>query len=82
VVAFGVVSASVGSSMIPIVRRNGPRGRFDASAQLWDITPWVIVAKVQESAPAVKPPLDCVFIKQRLMAAIGSAEPATRGTHQ
>jgi hypothetical protein len=38
VVAFGVVSASVGSSMIPIVRRNGPRGRFDASAQLWDIT--------------------------------------------
>jgi thiamine pyrophosphate-dependent acetolactate synthase large subunit-like protein len=32
--------------------------------------PWVIVAKVSESAPAVKPPLDCVFIKQRFMAAI------------
>jgi len=47
-----------------------------------DAGPWVIVAKVQESAPAVKPPLDCVFIKQRFMAAIGSAEPATRGTHQ
>ena len=47
-----------------------------------DAGPWVIVAKVQESAPAVKPPLDCVFIKQRFMAAIGTAEPATRGTHQ
>jgi len=41
--------------------------------------PWVIVAKVAESAPAVKPPLDCVFIKQRFMAAIGQAEDATRG---
>ncbi len=41
--------------------------------------PWVIVAKVSESAPAVKPPLDCVFIKQRFMAAIGQAETATRG---
>ncbi len=40
---------------------------------------WVIVAKVEESAPAVKPPLDCVFIKQRFMAAIGNPEPATRG---
>jgi thiamine pyrophosphate-dependent acetolactate synthase large subunit-like protein len=47
-----------------------------------DAGPWVIVAKVQESAPEVKPPLDCVFIKQRFMAAIGAAEPATRGgTH-
>jgi thiamine pyrophosphate-dependent acetolactate synthase large subunit-like protein len=41
--------------------------------------PWVIVAKVAESAPTVKPPLDCVFIKQRFMAAIGRAEDATRG---
>jgi len=41
--------------------------------------PWVIVAKVAESAPAVKPPLDCVFIKQRFMAAIGRPEAATRG---
>jgi thiamine pyrophosphate-dependent acetolactate synthase large subunit-like protein len=39
--------------------------------------PWMIVAKVQESAPAVKPPLDCVFIKQRFMAAIGHPEPGT-----
>ena len=34
--------------------------------------PWVIVAKVTESAPTAKPPLDCVFIKQRFMAAIGN----------
>src|SRR5262245_51928516 len=41
--------------------------------------PWVIVAKVSESPPAVKPPLDCIFIKQRFMAAIGQPEDATRG---
>ena len=39
----------------------------------------MIVAKVAESAPTVKPPLDCVFIKQRFMAAIGQPEDATRG---
>ena len=41
--------------------------------------PWVIVAKVEESAPSAKPPLDCVFIKQRFMAALGPGEAATRG---
>ena len=41
--------------------------------------PWVIVAKVAESAPTMKPPLDCVFIKQRFMAAIGRPEDGTRG---
>jgi thiamine pyrophosphate-dependent acetolactate synthase large subunit-like protein len=41
--------------------------------------PWVIVAKVGESAPTAKPPLDCVFIKQRFMAAIGAPEAATGG---
>jgi thiamine pyrophosphate-dependent acetolactate synthase large subunit-like protein len=41
--------------------------------------PWAIVAKVRESRPSGKPPLDCVFIKQRFMAAIGSPEAATRG---
>jgi thiamine pyrophosphate-dependent acetolactate synthase large subunit-like protein len=40
--------------------------------------PWAIIAKVQESRPTVKPPLDCVFIKQRFMAAIGNAEQATQ----
>ena len=48
-----------------------------------DAGPWVIIAKVKESVPATKPPLDCVFIKQRFMTAIGTAESATRGgTHQ
>ena len=42
--------------------------------------PWVIVAKVDESGAAGKPPLDGVFIKQRFMAAIGNAEPATLGS--
>jgi thiamine pyrophosphate-dependent acetolactate synthase large subunit-like protein len=41
--------------------------------------PWVIVAKVEESAPSGKPPLDCGFIKQRFMTAIGNPEPATIG---
>ena len=41
--------------------------------------PHVIVARVDESAPTTKPPLDCVFLKQRFMAAIGAPEPATRG---
>jgi thiamine pyrophosphate-dependent acetolactate synthase large subunit-like protein len=41
--------------------------------------PWMIVAKVEESSSPLRPPLDCVFIKQRFMAAIGSPEAATRG---
>ena len=41
--------------------------------------PWTIVAKLEHSAPATKPPLDCVFIKQRFMTAIGCAESATSG---
>jgi thiamine pyrophosphate-dependent acetolactate synthase large subunit-like protein len=39
----------------------------------------VLVAKVKESVPAGKPPLDCVFIKQRFMAAIGCPEDGTQG---
>jgi thiamine pyrophosphate-dependent acetolactate synthase large subunit-like protein len=42
--------------------------------------PYLIVAKVKESTPVAKPPLDCVFIKQRFMAALGNPEPATNGT--
>jgi thiamine pyrophosphate-dependent acetolactate synthase large subunit-like protein len=41
--------------------------------------PWTIVAKLAHSTPTSKPPLDCVFIKQRFMAAIGCAEAATAG---
>jgi len=44
--------------------------------------PWVIVAKVSESTPSAKPPLDCVAIKQRFMAAIGQTEPGTIGGSQ
>lgn len=41
--------------------------------------PLFIVAKVQESAPTAKPPLDCVFIKQRFMSAIRNPESAIEG---
>jgi thiamine pyrophosphate-dependent acetolactate synthase large subunit-like protein len=41
--------------------------------------PWLVVAKVSESAPSAKPPLDCVFIKQRFMAALENPEPPTEG---
>ena len=41
--------------------------------------PWIIIVRVTETMPTVKPPLDCVFIKQRFMAAIGQPEGATRG---
>jgi thiamine pyrophosphate-dependent acetolactate synthase large subunit-like protein len=33
----------------------------------------VVVAKVAESAPTAKPPLDCVFLKHRFMTALGEA---------
>ena len=36
--------------------------------------PWLVVVKVEESAPTAKPPLDCVFIKQRFMAALGNPD--------
>jgi thiamine pyrophosphate-dependent acetolactate synthase large subunit-like protein len=57
-------------------------GSFDAAIARARVEagPRVIVAKVSESAPSGKPPLDCVFIKQRFMAAIGQAEEATRGS--
>ncbi len=42
--------------------------------------PFLVVAKVEESAPTAKPPRDCVFIKQRFMAALGVPEPGTDGT--
>jgi sulfopyruvate decarboxylase alpha subunit len=41
--------------------------------------PALIVAKVTESGTLPKPPLDCVFLKQRFMAALGVPDPATRG---
>lgn len=41
--------------------------------------PWVIVVKVEETLPPQKPPLDPVFIKQRFMAAIGTADASVTG---
>jgi thiamine pyrophosphate-dependent acetolactate synthase large subunit-like protein len=41
--------------------------------------PWVIVAKVDESPPSTKPPLDCVFIKNRFMAALGGRRDFSPG---
>ena len=41
--------------------------------------PWVIVVKVDENMPTVKPPQDCAYIKQRFMAAIGTPEGGTIG---
>jgi thiamine pyrophosphate-dependent acetolactate synthase large subunit-like protein len=41
--------------------------------------PMFIAAKVKESAPTAKPPLDCVFIKQRFMSAIRSPQSAIEG---
>lgn len=42
--------------------------------------PWVLVVKVGESRPHAKPPVDCVFLKHRFMAALGNPEAGTRGT--
>jgi thiamine pyrophosphate-dependent acetolactate synthase large subunit-like protein len=41
--------------------------------------PIFIAAKVKESTPTAKPPLDCVFIKQRFMSAIRSPQSAIEG---
>ena len=46
---------------------------------LSETRPSLIVAKVVNSSPTCKPPLDCVFIKQRFMAAIGCPEASTAG---
>ncbi len=53
--------------------------RSDTDLRAALVHPGLIVAKVTESPPTSKPPLDCVFIKQRFMAAIGNPEPGTAG---
>jgi thiamine pyrophosphate-dependent acetolactate synthase large subunit-like protein len=69
---------AMGVSMTATVRTAEELGSAVSSARV-EAGPWVIVAKVAESVPTVKPPLDCVFIKQRFMAAIGGPEAATQG---
>ena len=69
---------AMGATAAMTVRTAEEFGACIARARI-EAGPWVIVAKVEESAPTAKPPLDCVFIKQRFMAAIGSPEAATSG---
>jgi thiamine pyrophosphate-dependent acetolactate synthase large subunit-like protein len=69
--AMGITNASTASSQEAL---NGALRAATSAAG-----PCVIVAKVEGSMPTAKPPLDCVFIKQRFMAAIGCHEPATAG---
>ena len=69
---------AMGASSSVTVRAAGEFGAAIARARV-EPGPWVIIAKVKESSPTVKPPLDCVFIKQRFMAAIGGPEAATTG---
>ena len=44
-----------------------------------EASPSLIVAKVVNQSAAARPPLDCVFVKQRFMEAIGTPEAATTG---
>ncbi len=69
---------SMGATMTMTVRTEEEFDAGVARARA-EAGPWVIVAKVAESIPTAKPPLDCVFIKQRFMAAIGNPETATSG---
>ncbi len=68
--AMGVARTATVRTVDELTALNSARRPADRS---------VVVAKVAESAPTAKPPLDCVFIKQRFMAAIGNPEPATFG---
>jgi len=66
---------SMGIAQTATVRSAGDLRRAVARA-VSEPGPWVIVAKVTESRPGVKPSLDYVAIKERFMAAIGSTEAA------
>ena len=71
---LGAAASAMGVTRTATVRTEGElEAALDAEAA-------VIVAKVRESAPTGKPPLDCVFLKQRFMAAIGNPEPAVSGS--
>ncbi len=80
--AFGADLAGAASALgIPIATTVYTSGQLtsalDRSAA--ERGPAMIVAKVSESGITTKPPLDCVFLKQRFMAALGSPEAATQG---
>jgi thiamine pyrophosphate-dependent acetolactate synthase large subunit-like protein len=73
---LGAAARAMGITQAATVRSAQELERaLDASRE--NPGPWVIVAKVGESAPRTKPPLDCVFIKLRFMEAlsVGSQRP-------
>lgn len=61
---------------IPAVATVREGDDFDAIVDraLREPGPWLIVAKVEESGVATKPPLDSPMIKRRFMAAMGNPE--------
>ena len=69
--SMGISAATTARSLVELDQALA-RARAEAG-------PWMIVADVAESAPSVKPPQDCVFIKQRFMAAMGVPEGGTQG---
>jgi thiamine pyrophosphate-dependent acetolactate synthase large subunit-like protein len=82
-------ATAVGADLAAAARAMGIRGETVDTAEALDAVlddierapqASVIVVKVAESAPTAKPPLDCVFIKQRFMAAIGNPERGTLGS--
>lgn len=80
--AFGADLAGAASALgIPLATTVHTSGELESTLDrsAAEAGPAIIVAKVRESAPVAKPPLDCVFLKQRFMAALGSAETATQG---
>lgn len=75
---LAAVARGAGIGAATLVR--APGDLDGALAVAWrEPGPHLIVAKVTESDPAARPPLDAVFLKQRFMAALGTPEAATRG---
>ncbi len=82
-------ATAAGADLAAVARAMGLRGESVTTAAALDAAlddldrnaqAAVIVVKVAESVPRGKPPLDCVFIKQRFMAAIGNPEESTLGS--
>jgi thiamine pyrophosphate-dependent acetolactate synthase large subunit-like protein len=67
--AAAAVALQIHSTVV--VRTSGELSSAIARART-EAGPWTIVAKVKESVPLSKPPLDCVAIKHRFMNAVGS----------
>ncbi len=78
-VDLAAVAAAAGLDSVTVRSPRELESAFDRAERLGEAA--VIVAKVDESHPHGKPPLDCVFIKHRFMAAIGSPEAGTLGSH-